>query len=829
MVKRLFLAAALLICLVFDPLANAAEYLPNGLARLQNAPANAIGTYDGVATFGGAMPSAAQLDALRSLGLTVQGFNNLPLAMLRGPKAALIDAVRRGIVEDVYPNDKLTYFSAPSDISIKADQVQAMGIDGSGVAVAIVDSGIDATHPDLAKRVKSNVKMIDVIGSVSTPAGSTTVPPIIVPVDQGPYSNSDTSSGHGTHVAGIVAADNTDGQVLGVAPGADLLGYGCGDTVFVFNVLTSYDDIIAKKTRALNPVNVRAVNNSWGSSFRLFDPDEPINQATRVLHGKGIAVVFAAGNAATEMSLNPYSAAPWVISVGAGALNKLRADFSSGGLEFDNAVLVEDLGTNQVKHLAFSGDRIGLYHPSISTPGVNILSTGTTGVAVTALPGGTASASGTSMASPHVAGLVALITQKNPTLTPDEVKQVLEATSDLIPSLTDVSKVDPFFHSGYGWGNAKAAVDLVGRTRYKKNTSSVLLSARDRAVLGDRDYSVLKTDYWTYAAPYVSLAGLPETPVFTFEVTSSTKAIKALVSYPSLGYVGQNPFNYQLTLKDAAGKIVATTAPAADAGMSFAFVDLAQVSGVQFGTWTVEVYGETGTQDGDTLMGNLISVAIHQLSPQKRTPQKMPAFTASGTASYYLRAGDRSLVPSTEGCDQQAGAPVARLSATRAAGTEQCQSGNVGYVVNYGAGIPADFTAAVGEKLAAPMTVGGTASFKWYLIDPASTAWMAAQSPFMEVEIDAVDDAGNLVLPVAAAQVKICSTVNGARVCNTDAKGGVYTFSVPPVTIPAGLRLSVRVYQAQLVTSTARTVYGGKGLAADFSDAGITFTTGTLQ
>jgi serine protease AprX len=333
--------------------------------------------------------------------------------MLRGPKAALFDAVRRGIAEDVYPNDKLQYFSVASNTSIKANELQAIGIDGSGVGVAIVDSGVDGTHPDLARRMRYNVKMIDVIGTVTPPVSGVepvTIPAIVVPIDQGPYSNSDTSSGHGTHVAGIVAADNTDGQVLGVAPGASLLGYGCGDTVFVFNVLTSYDDIIKKQLdkNANPPWNIRAVNNSWGSSFRLFDPDEPINQATRNLHANGIVVAFAAGNAATEMSLNPYSAAPWVISVGAGGLNKQRADFSSGGLEFDNAVLVEDLGTNQVKHLTFTGDRIGLYHPSFSTPGVNIVSTGTTGVAVTATPGGTATASGTSMASPHVAGTVAL-------------------------------------------------------------------------------------------------------------------------------------------------------------------------------------------------------------------------------------------------------------------------------------------------------------------------------------------------------------------------------------------------------------------------------------
>jgi hypothetical protein len=117
------------------------------------------------------------------------------------------------------------------------------------------------------------------------------------------------------------------------------------------------------------------------------------------------------------------------------------------------------------------------------------------------------------------------------------------------------------------------------------------------------------------------------------------------------------------------------------------------------------------------------------------------------------------------------------------------------------------------------------------MVDPLQSAWTAAQSPFMEFEIDAIDDNGDLVLAVAASQQNVCTTVNGTKTCNTGATpvGGVYTFEVPPVTLPAGTRISVLAYAAQVVTSTARTVYGGRGLTADFSDAGVTFTTGTLQ
>src|SRR5262249_35033066 len=287
---------------------------------------------------------------------------------------------------------------------------------------------------------------------------------IVIPMDQTPYNDSDTSSGHGTHVAGIVAADNTDGQVLGVAPGASLIGYGMGDAVFVFSALSAFNDIL--KNQSTYPV--RVVNNSWGSSFLLFDPDDPTMQATKALHDAGIVVCFAAGNETTEMSINPYSVAPWVISVGAGTYNHQRASFSSGGIEFDNSVLTS-LPAGDEKHQSFTGDRIGLYHPSVTAPGDNIVSTATTGAAVTGTPGGTATASGTSMATPGVVGVVALLLQKRPSLTPDEVKSVLQVTASLMPSTDVPNRVQPFWQSGYGYVDAKSAIELVSRQRYSRD------------------------------------------------------------------------------------------------------------------------------------------------------------------------------------------------------------------------------------------------------------------------------------------------------------------------------------------------------------------------
>ena len=525
----------------------------------------------------------------------------------------------------------------------------------------------------------------------------------------------------------------------------------------------------------------------------------------------------------TEMSINPYSVAPWVISTGNGTLNHQRNSTSSGGLEFDNSVLGA-LPAGDEKHVAFSGDRIGLYHPSVSAPGTNIVSTGArTGVAVTSDLDGTATASGTSMASPHVAGVVALMLQKKPDLTTAEVKSVLQVTSSLMPDTADATHVQPFWQVGYGFVDAKAAVDLVGRHRYNKEKALARLQlTADQRVLGDRDESIVSTDYWTFTAAAATVSGT-DSRTYTLNVPSTTQAIKALVSYPSLGYVGVNQFDYQVTLTDAAGRLVATSTPATNAGMSKLFVDLAG-GNFAFGNWTVNVRGNLGAQDQDVLMGVLVSVAVHQLKEQVRVSPSMASFTPSGSVTYYFTPGAAGLASSPEGCNLQAGTPVGGLSTTRATGG--CQSGGMGYALNYGAGVPASFTSA---PLAAPLTIGGDMKLRFYLTDPVQPVWTTAQNPRVAIELDAVDGNGDLLLAVAAGEWTVC---NGTpRVCNTGPApvGGDYSMSIPPITLPAGSRLSVMLRESGAVSSASRTVYGGSGLTANYSDAGVTLTTGTLQ
>jgi len=581
--------------------------LPSGLSRLLT---SGTPTGRGIATFD-AVPTAMQVQALKSLGLTVQPLRHLPLALVAGPVSTLRAAVTTGVATDVYPDERIQLLDTTSSDSMGSAQLRAAGLTGKGVTVGVVDSGCDATHPDLAHRVEHNVSLISAEYANVAPDSSNT---LVVPVDQGPYSNTDIGGGHGTHVAGIIAADGssvTDGSRYGVAPDAALDCFAIGEVLFTTAVVTAYDYMLDQD----DLWGIDVVNNSWGNMYRQFDPRDPVAVATKAVVDQGVTVVFAAGNAGAEsaqMSLNPFSQSPWVISVAAASVTRVRADFSSNGLVNDNSQPTQITAGG---HTVYTGDRIGIVHPDVAAPGVGISSTCTpTGVVyiVPCAPDSNATLDGTSMAAPHIAGAAAVLKQANPALTPDQVRLALQATAVPVEG-----GGTGFWRVGYGFADLDAAVALVTGRDWAKNLAKAAATA-DAKVLAADGFQVPRGDFWTYDAPRATVAGT-DTHTYTAPVGLGVTALRVALAHPALGTVCCNGTSYVVTVTDPTGRVVGVTTESITegAGSATAYVDLT-ATGSGPGTYTFTITGEYAASDPDSIdsdsaLGRMVTLHVAQL------------------------------------------------------------------------------------------------------------------------------------------------------------------------------------------------------------------------
>ncbi|HZN94922.1 MAG TPA: S8 family serine peptidase, partial [Myxococcales bacterium] len=263
----------------------------------------------------------AHLAVLQGLGVT-RGATLPNLGMVAAPLTAgqARALASRDDVRSLWDNRRLSYLDHQARTLGGVERVrgsaaftalnQGLPVTGHGVGVVINDSGIDARHDDLllGTRVVQNVLIATDTGLV---AGFT---PLLA-VENVP--DTDLNSGHGTHCAGIVGGSGQDsgGLYSGVAPGAKLIGTGSGAALFILNALGGFEWTLANK----DLYGIRIISNSWSPSGTQFEPDDPINVASRRAHDAGIVVVFAAGNSGPgKGTLNPFAKAPWVIGVAAG-------------------------------------------------------------------------------------------------------------------------------------------------------------------------------------------------------------------------------------------------------------------------------------------------------------------------------------------------------------------------------------------------------------------------------------------------------------------------------------------------------------------------------
>ncbi|MCF6136446.1 S8 family serine peptidase [Pseudalkalibacillus berkeleyi] len=470
-VFSVLLAIAIVFPLLFTQVPNAnAQSGATIDPLLTEKLANTTGAVQVIVTFeGDGKPTAEQLDILEAAGVnTGITMNALPIAGVLATKAQVDALASNSEIRSLYLNEKVKYYNADATEITGVDKARidakmtkengGMPVSGKGVGVVVNDSGVDGTHKDhqLRKNLVQNV-----LGSTNLNSIVSGVIPITYTED---VPNTDTNSGHGTHVAGTVGGTGamSGGKYEGAAPGADLIGYGTGGALFVLDGIGGFDYAISHQEK----YNIGLITNSWGSSGG-FDPDHPVNVASKEAYDRGITVLFAAGNEGPgEDTHNPYSKAPWVISVAAGVKDGSLADFSSRGTKGVGGTFTVD-----------GEEWTWVDQPTITAPGVDIISTRVIApvsslaladdaeqIESAHLPYYTLM-SGTSMATPHVAGIVALMLEANQNLTPDEIKTILQDTATNMPGYEA-------WEVGAGYVNAYNAVDqAMFGTEYGKTTN----------------------------------------------------------------------------------------------------------------------------------------------------------------------------------------------------------------------------------------------------------------------------------------------------------------------------------------------------------------------
>jgi len=329
-------------------------------------------------------PGAAQQALVKGLGGKIKyTYTLIPAIAAAVPEAAIEPLKKNPNVTNIELDNMVYALDIELDNSwgvkrIGAGIVHDSGKNGEGIKIAIIDTGIDRDHPDLDDNIMGGVNF------VSIPSWKTPDP-----------NKWDDDNGHGTHVAGIIAAEDNNTGVVGVAPGAALYALKVLDGTGSGYV----SDVVAAIEWATQN-DIQVINMSLGGAYDIF-----LDAACLLAYYfDGLILVAAAGNGGSVIYPAAYDS---VIAVSATNSADELAWFSSTGLEVE-----------------------------LAAPGVYIYST--------YKGGGYATISGTSMSSPHVAGTAALVWAANSGWLNDDVRYQLQITAEDLGATGWDSK--------YGWG-----------------------------------------------------------------------------------------------------------------------------------------------------------------------------------------------------------------------------------------------------------------------------------------------------------------------------------------------------------------------------------------
>jgi serine protease AprX len=384
--------------------------------------------------------------AVRSAGLReITSFDRIGVVAARGPADRIRTLRQMEGVSYVENNDRLTAHGDSGSVatrSVEARQTltgaNGQALDGTGVSVAIIDTGVDPTHPAF-RGADGQTRVVRSLKSLCADGGTATNCLVDVPTSV----DTDTLSvgGHGTHVTGIAAGNDlmlTDGtRVGGSAPGSKIVSLSTGAGLLVLGADSALNWVLenhAAPCGAGVPASVcppiKVSNNSYGpSGGGTFDPNSATVKLQRALASEGVLTVWANGNDGGDGSANlsnppGQDPTPGILSV---------ASYNDQGRESRDGTV------SAFSSRGAASDTQSW--PDVSAPGENILSSCRLTLAICSTgfqpkngPGPLDIASynvisGTSMAAPQITGIVAQLVQANPAATPAQIEDAIKSTA----------------------------------------------------------------------------------------------------------------------------------------------------------------------------------------------------------------------------------------------------------------------------------------------------------------------------------------------------------------------------------------------------------------